>query len=397
MLPAPPPAPKTIPRLWSGVALALLLAALFVGFWAWRQANRPGVVHAQQGAADAAAGQLPQAEQEWLAGVRDDPQSPDCYVRLGDLYLQQKRFADAVRDYVTAARLSPQDGTIFFRLRFADLAVGDTAGARAAAKRAADLLPNDADAVGQYGLLESKSDSPAAALPALRRAHALRPDDSDFFYALIKQEMLADDFPSAVALLGPWLQAHPKDGWACHLMGVVYEKKPPTPDVLSAALGYEERARAELPDDLRVYVSLGSLYLASHRTSDALRAYQAGQRLKPDSGLMLNGLVTCYSLLGKPQLAAAAAARLQATTALDNRIAHLHDALRLNPKDVTDGLELARLEEQDSNAKGAQGYYFQLIRAVPTDPRVRPALAAFYRRQGQPDMARQALRPDYVP
>ena len=379
------------------MALALLLAALLGGFWAWRQANRPGLLHAQQGAADAAAGQFPQAEQEWLAGVRDDPESPECYVHLGDLYVQQKRFRDAVRNYAAASRLSPQDGTIFFRLRFVNQAVGDTVGARAAAKRAAELLPNDADAVGQYGLLESKNNNSAAALSALRHAHALRPDDTDFLHELVLREMIADNFAGAEALLGPWLQAHPSDSWACHLMGVVYEKKMPTPDVLRTALGYEERARAGRPDDLRVYVTLGALYLASHRTSDALRAYQAGQRLEPTSGLMLHGLVTCYSQLGKPQLAARAAATLQATTALVNRIAHLQDALKLNPHDVTGGLELARLEEQDENPKGAQGYYLQLLRAVPGDPRLRPALAAFYRRQGQPDMARQALRPDFMP
>ena len=94
--PKPPP-----PLEGSGVAL---LAALIAGFWFWRQANRPGVAHAAQGAADAAAGQSPQAEQEWQAGVRDDPRFPDCYIHLGDLYLQQKRFPEAVAEYAAAAR-----------------------------------------------------------------------------------------------------------------------------------------------------------------------------------------------------------------------------------------------------------------------------------------------------
>ena len=59
-------------------------------------------------------------------------------------------------------------------------------------------------------------------------------------------------------------------------MGVVYEKKPPTPQNLNTALGYEERARAGLPDDLRVYVSLGSLYLASHRPQTPCRPTRPG-------------------------------------------------------------------------------------------------------------------------
>ena len=374
-----------------------MLFGLSVGFWFWRQATRPGIVHANQGAADAAAGNQIQAEQEWLAGVKEDPASPQCYTRLGDLYMQQKRIQEADAQYTAASKLTPNDGTLFFKLHFAALAVGDVPAARAAAKRAAELLPNDADAVGQYGLLESHSNNPAAALAALRRAHALRPDDPDFFHELVLREMTTGDFPAAEQLLTSWLPAHPQDAWACHLMAVVYEKKPPTPPTLQTALGYEKRAQAGLPDDLRIYITLGTLSLAANRPADALRAYQAGLRLEPTSGLMLHGLMTCYTRMGQPQQAAAAAARLQTTTMLINRIAHLQDTLRLNPSDVAAGLELAHLEDVDNNPSGAQNYYQQLMHTTPHDQRIRAALAAFYLRHGKPEMAKQAMRLDFVP
>ncbi len=338
-----------------------------------------------------------QAEQEWLTGIREDPDLPQCYVRLGDLYMQQKRFPEADAQYTAASKLTPDDGALFFKMHFAALAVGDTARARAAAKRAADLLPNDADAVGQYGMLESHNDNVPAALTALRRAHALRPDDPDFFHELVLREMTSGNYPAAEQLLLPWLQAHSQDAWACHLTAVVYEKKPPTPQTLQTALGYEERARRGLPGDLRVYITLGQLYLALNRPQDALQAYQAGLRLEPTSGLMLHGLMTCYLRLGQPQQAAAAAARLQTTTTLINRIAHLQDTLKLSPKDIAAGLELAHLEEVDNNPNGAQGYYLQMLRVAPHDASTRAALAAFYRRHHQAALARQVEQSDFVP
>ena len=212
-------------RLWAALTVAALLAVLIFAFGFWRQATRAGAVQAERGAADAAAGRPAQAEQEWRAGIQEDPDAPQCYTLLGDLCMQQKRFPEAAANYSAATRLAPGDGTLFFKLHFAALGAGDVPAARAAAKRAAELLPDDADAVGQYGLLESRHDNIPAALSALRRAHALRPDDPDFFHELVFREMNVGDYPAAEQFLGPWLQAHPQDAWACHLMAVVYGKK----------------------------------------------------------------------------------------------------------------------------------------------------------------------------
>ncbi|MDQ2687626.1 MAG: tetratricopeptide repeat protein [Armatimonadota bacterium] len=391
------PASRRTWPLWTILSALTLVAVVVCAFLAWRQSDRSGPAHARQGQAALAAGHIAQAEQEWRQGIRVAPGDPQCYTLLGDLFLRQQRFPEAVAVYTVAAKLSPQDGTLFLRLNRADLAVNDIPAARAAAKRAAELRPDDPDAVGLYGMLENKNNNLPAALTALRRAHELRPDDADYLHALVRLEMNMQNMADAERDLTPWLNAHPDDAWGCHLMAAIFEQKPHTPDTLKAALDYELRAQAGRPNDLHVTGALGELYLFLNRTPDALRVYQSGLRQDPHSEEMLHGLLRCYGRLGQAGQAAQVSATLQQESARHQRMTHLKDVTSLNPADIPSGVELARLQEQEGDDAEAYRLYVRLVTHSPSDPRPRRALADFYRRHDRPGLAQQVLRPDFTP
>ena len=290
-----------------------------------------------------------------------------------------------------------ENGLRLRRLTLADMAAGDVPAALTAARRAAALLPDNPDTVGLEGMLENQAGHPSAALAALRRACALRPGDRDYLIPMIQLEMESEDFPDARRQLTPWLERHPQDAWACHLMAVILERGQNTPDSLQEARTLEQRARAGLPGDLRVYITLGQLDLTVGKMAEARKVYQDGLRLEPASLAMLHGLVTCDTRLGRSGEAAAAAARLEAVTALLQQIAHLQEVLRRNPADIAAGLRLARLEEQDGNLAGAQAAFLQTVRRSPHDPRSRASLVGFYRRHGRPRLAHQAEDPAFLP
>lgn len=396
---APPLTPHKKPpaRLWRALGLALLLAACAASFWYWRQYARPGASHDRQAQQDAAEGRPGDAEREWLQGIREDASYAPCYVHLGDLYMQARRFPDAVTEYNAAAKLAPGDGMLFLQLNRADLAVHDVRGAEAAAKRAADLLPDNADAAGLYGLLEVQQKNNPAALAPLRRAHHLRPSDRDYLLALVPIEIEDVAFAQAQSDLAPYLQAHPTDYWACHLMAVIFELKSHDPADWKTALAYEQRAAAGLPGDPRVYLTLGDLYLDLDRPADALSAFQTGQRLLPNSEAMWHGLVGSYSRLGEKRQAAAATLALQRLAARHQRITYLQEQMILRPADAVPGLALARLEEEDGDDGAARSILMDLLRQAPHDPRPHRALADFYQRRGRPRLAQQAARLDYMP
>jgi Flp pilus assembly protein TadD len=105
----------------------------------------------------------------------------------------------------------------------------------------------------------------------------------------------------------------------------------------------------------------------------------------------------CYRRLGRSAEMAATSAELERVLARHDRIAHLTHVMGFDHHDTADGLELARLVEEDGRFSQARAYYEQLVRQAPQDARTRRALSGFYRRMGRPEKARLALEPQFVP
>lgn len=362
-----------------------------------RDASRPGMRHYLRGMELLSARYPAAAEREWLRGLQEDPFEYHCYEQLADYYAALRRFPEAAECYSLACRLAPRNGSLFLRWAGAERQAGRADRARAAAQRAAELLPEDADAAGAYGLLLAESRNRPAALEMLRRAHRLRPADRRLFLAMVNTELDALELAGLECDLEPYLRAHPRDADACYLMAVVYHQKPRTPANLRTAIGFAERALDGMGTDPRPHVLLGQLYLGADRPRDALRVFKAGRRVAPYAEGLLQGLSDAYTRLGRPADAASVLRQFQIVLARHDRIAHLTHVMGFNHRDTTAGLELARLVEEDGRSTQARAYYEQLVRQAPRDPRTRRALAGFYRRSGRREQARLVLQTSFIP
>jgi tetratricopeptide (TPR) repeat protein len=355
------------------------MGALAAGYlwWFWRDQSRTGMRHYFKGIEYLIAHYPLQAEKEWLRGVREDPAEYHCYEQLGDYYTKLLRPEKAAEFYAAAARRAPGNGLLYLRLAAAEQKSGHPDPARAAARRAFELLPDDADAAGLYGLLLAGSRNRPAALAALRQAHRLRPGDRGYFIAMVNTEMDTLDFAGAERDLWPYLQAHSRDADACYMMAVIYNQKARSLQNLHAAIDFAQRAQAGMPADMRVYTLLGRLYLDSDRIQDALRVYTAGRRIAPNAEGMLRGLVDCYTRLGKTGAAASVSTTFQMVLERHDRISHLTHVMGFNHHNTTAGLELAKLVEEDGRYEQARAYYEQLARQAPQDLRTRQAFLDF--------------------
>jgi len=367
-------------RLLAALGLLFGLLAACAAAWSWRQATRPGRVHFERGLDYAAAKQMPQAEQEWLAGVRQDPGFPDNRAQLGDLYSALGRFRDAAGQYQDAIKLTPQDGSLFLRLARADEAGGEDEAALKPAERAAALRPEDAEAQGNFGVLAAKLNRPELALPPLTRAHSLSRDDADILIYLVRVEFQMHDLSGAERDLTPFVGRHPDNAEACYLMASLLHQKPQTAASTQTALDYAQRAHAASPHNEQACVLLGQLYLEAQNPSGALPLFQQAQQTAPFSQDVLHGLVTCYTRLGRPALAAHAAADLKATVSRRTQLSLLQDRLHLHPDDTAAALDAAHLEEENKELPLARTYYRQAVRYAPQDARARAALDAFLQR-----------------
>ena len=375
-------APAALPPRKGLTRAIILVTFLALGFaaWSWHQNSRPGVVHLQNGLDALAANNAALAEQEWLIGTREDPSFPDDYAQIGSLYLSQQRFAEAVTEYQSAAKLSPRDGSLYLQLTRAQLGAHQPVQALEAARRAMALRPDDPNAAGVCGIIAVKLKNRPVALTALRRAHQIKPDDADWTLELARQEMDSLDMAGSERDLATYLKARPDDGEANRLMALLYKQKPPTADNIRASLALAERACRAMPDSPDAFLLLGQLYLSAGEIPEALKAFQTAQARHPSSPEILSGLVTCYSRLHDTALAAQIATVLESLNVQSDRAEHLRTVLSQSSGDIAVRLELARLEEASGDIPAAQDNYAQAARQAPNDPRVRAALVGLRRR-----------------
>jgi len=343
--------------------------------------NRPGARYFQEGI-DALARKNPvEAEQRWRRGVAEDPNYAANSEQLGDLYTEERRNAEAVTYYSRAVKLTPDDGALLMRLARAEHLIDRDDLAYPHSKRAAELLPENAEAQGRYGILAHQQGHDADAIPPLRKAFAAHPEVSDVSEALVDALFATHDVAGAERTNEEWLSKQPNNPLALIWRAKISTLKPPTPENLKIALDNAERAYKAQPDNLEAHRILGQAYLNLNRAADAKKVYEDGLAIFPFSVAMLQGMVNCYARLGDgPNLQLVAARLKELNTKLD-RLDHVREVVILHHgKDLESNFQLAQLESEVGHFAEAQKYFDQLKKDAPTDKRIQSAAAAFQER-----------------
>ncbi len=351
--------------------------AAFSLYSSWKQESRPGMRHYLKGMEYLNSKNPAAAQNEWLAGMKEDPASFQCFEQMGDLYTELKMYPEAAYCYGKAVKLVPGDGSLNLRLAKSQRSADQNDAAYLSAKRARELLPDDADAQGVYGLLELERHNQALGLTALHRALQIRPNDPAYTLALARAELQATDVPAAERDLAPYLQQHPDDADANELMAEITSRKPRTPKTIQATTRFAEHAVAGHTTREDAYTLLGHLSLDSGRTQDALHTFQDGYTRFGNSEAILKGLLDCYARLNDAPHRDRVAEVLQQTVARHQRMTHLRDQVSLHADANEAVLELAQLTEQDGDLNRAQFFFERLAQRNPGNARYQAALEAF--------------------
>ncbi|HEV3141112.1 MAG TPA: tetratricopeptide repeat protein, partial [Vicinamibacterales bacterium] len=222
--------------------------------------------------------------------LREEPNNPLRHDAAGDLYLEDRRFDDAIAEYRKSLALNPESASTHYNLGYALSARGRTAEAADAVSEFREALRIDPEyAQGHTNLgallqLQGKTDE---ALDHFRRAAAIRPD---FFDARINLAQLLsaggrsreamDAFRAALALRADdpralsglaWIQATAADA-----------------DLRNAdeAVRLAERAAvATRRRDISVLDALAAAYASAGRFAEATTAAREGIALATSAGL----------------------------------------------------------------------------------------------------------------
>ncbi len=240
---------------------------------------------------------------------------------LGDIAMQQKRYADAVDAYKRALALAPEASRLNARLADALAAAGDARGAAQARANAGDGLPTLYDPIGRRMLGERAQNAAAAQPPTLSaRDQALgtalnqlaadqieaarktldaalqkSPNDSMLLALYSRVEAASGNLPMAQTRLDMALRADPNNGMAYVGEGLLREIRN---DDGGAEKAYKKAIEVQ-PGLAASRMALGTLYARNKRYDDAVAQYRAALGIDAHNSETWMRLVATNAVAGR--------------------------------------------------------------------------------------------------
>jgi len=285
------------------------------------------------------------AEAEQLARelTTREPKSGIAWKALAvALDLQRK---DALPAMQRAAELLPEDAEAHANLGAALLKAGRSLDAVASLRRAAQLRPEEADVLSNLGNALRASGQPDEALVSYRVAVSLRPGHAGLHHNLAnmllsmgRPEQAAQSYRRALELNAALPEVH--NNLAIALLAI---------DRPGEALGHARRAMELAPESAAAHSTLGNALLDLGLFEQAATAYRGALSLNPNFVDALSNLAIALRMLGQTDEAKSVAAR----------------ALQLDPRSTRTLIVLADAHaDQGEFAKSEQW----LRQAIELDP-----------------------------
>ena len=217
----------------------------------------------------------------------EDPGNPLRHDAVGNLYLEDARYDDAIAEYRASLSLNAESAPTYYNLGFALSMRGRRDEARDAFEQALRIDPDYAQAHNNLGAMLQLAGRGAEALDHFRRAVAQRPDNVDAQINLAQllssqgraREAL-DHFEAALALRADSAQA---------LAGIAWIRATAADSSLrnsEQAVSFAERAAAATARrDLSVLDALAAAYASADRFNEAVATVESGISLAKAAGL----------------------------------------------------------------------------------------------------------------
>jgi len=216
-----------------------------------------------------------------VACAGDPNERKQRFLRSGDAYFAQNRYAEAVIEYRNAVQIDPRFAEARVKLAEAHARLGDAAGALQEYVRAADLRPDDAElqlTAGTY-LLAARRPSEALA----RADAALRSKPDSVSAHVLRGNALGglNDLESALKEIEQAIKLDPSQGATFIQLGLV-----------EMARGRESEAEVALlnavhlaPTSVETHLALAHFYWVRNRREDAESSFGKALKLQPRHAL----------------------------------------------------------------------------------------------------------------
>jgi tetratricopeptide (TPR) repeat protein len=200
--------------------------------------------------------------------------------------VDRDRLSEAERQAQTLLTVYPDAGLLWKILGVALMRQGKDP--LQALQKASDLLPADAEALGNLGLAQHDQRLWAEALPNLTRALDLRPNDEQTLVAAANALVALGRASESVALYRRVLRLNPRSVEALNHLGNVRRASGDLRDAISL---YAQAVEAD-PALAESHCNLGNALLESRRVDEAVASYERAVAINPHSALAHVSLAT---------------------------------------------------------------------------------------------------------
>jgi predicted Zn-dependent protease len=315
-----------------------------------------------------------EAEREWRAAVRLDPDNAAAWEQLGELYFSTRNWVAAVEPFQQLRRLKPDAPHVCERLAACTLRSGDEVSALRYAEEELKRDPNNIGALAIAATLLADTGDDTRRLEYLRRLARLRPDDPDFLAMLAAALTGAGLYAEARPVLGHLLERAPDSAVTYLLRGRGWLEGDPSPQGLAQAEADLKRALALRPGYAAPHLYLGRIYRRRGQPARALPELEKAARGQPDRSDVYFELAGLYQQMGRADDAARARARFEALRQEADLIGRLEQRCAVDPNDFDDHKRMGLLALRRGDDRRASHYLNRAQKLRPEDADVRAAL-----------------------
>jgi tetratricopeptide (TPR) repeat protein len=220
---------------------------------------------------------LADAEQQYEAAVRAEPNYAEAQNNLGTVLLRQGRFDEAIAHHSAAIRIRPEY-LYYFNLANALAGAGRSAEAITDYRQALRLDPNSSAAHHNLGLVLQAEGKSEEAVTEFRAALRLQPDHESAEYNLANRLADAGRLDEAMAHYVAALRLDPNHAESYNGLGICYAMQGKMPE---AERQFRESVRLK-PDNAGAQSNLANALGAQNKLDEAIPHYQKALQLAPE-------------------------------------------------------------------------------------------------------------------
>ncbi len=329
-------------------------------------------------------GKLDEALNHVTEAEKASPESPTPYLLRGTMLLASGRAGDAIAPLKKAVELGPDNPEAYSMLGSAEQKRKNYTAALEALREGLKRAPDNVELHNKTGMVLKDREELRKAIDSFHRAIELQPNYVPARLNLAFAYLDDHRYVDARREFGVLAQIDPKNEELKKGLDLVSVleildrgDRHLTANRLDAAVGEYQKAVDLSPKNPAVYTSMARAEIIRKNYGAAEKNFKKALGLDENNLQALQGLARVYALAGKKKDE-------------NNIIDRLN---KLSGSDVTVGLVLGRIKEDQGNLEQAEKHYLGLLKSHPDNDAVKRRLASVYMKRGLQESQKNLYKP----